>query len=178
MNLLEGEKIRLRAVEPEDLDLLMEWENNPENWTISGTINPFSKSLMSSYIENAHLNIYQAGQYRFMIVSKASEKCIGTMDIFDFDAFHKRAGLGILIGDQHQRGLGFAKEAMNLIIDYCFHHLDLHQLFCNILEDNSRSIKLFESSGFLPVGIKKDWIRVNSEFKNEIMLQLLKKVDD
>lgn len=174
MSLLQGNKLKLRAVEPEDLDLLLQWENDTENWMISGTFNPFSKSLMKSYIENSHLTIFQTGQYRFIIELKESKEPIGTLDIFDFDPFHKRAGLGVLIGPKDQRGHGYAKESIQLIIEYCFNHLELHQLYCNILVENKSSIKLFEGQGFIQCGIKKEWIRVNSEFKDELLFQLIK----
>lgn len=178
MNWLQGKKLKLRAVEPEDLDSLLQWENNPDNWMVSGTFNPFSKKVMKTYIENTHLNIFQTGQYRFIIELIESEKSIGTLDLFEFDPFHKRAGLGILIGSKDERGLGYATEAINLVINYCFNHLELHQLYCNILSDNIASLKLFEGHGFVQCGIKKDWIRVNSEFKDEISLQLIKNLDD
>lgn len=178
MSLLIGKKIVLRAVEPEDLDLLLEWENDQENWVLSGTLNPFSKSLMKSYIENTHLTIYQTNQYRFMIELVDSKICIGSIDIFDFDPFHKRAGLGILIGSKNYRGKGYAKEALTLIVNYCFNHLDLHQLFCNILSDNEISLNLFQHQGFVQCGNKKDWIRDKSDFKDEIILQLINRKDD
>lgn len=175
MNLLQGKKLRLRAVEPEDLDSLLQWENNPEHWMVSGTLNPFSKKVMQTYIENTHLNIFQTSQYRFIIELLENKKSIGTLDIFEFDPFNKRAGLGILIGSKDDRGLGYAKEALDLVIHYCFNHLEMHQLYCNILSDNKSSLKLFEGHGFIQCGVKKDWIRVNSEYKDEISLQLLKK---
>ena len=178
MSLLHGTNIKLRAVEPEDLDLLLEWENDPENWLVSGTLNPFSKSVMQAYIENSHLSIYQTNQYRFMIELLDSEICIGSVDLFDFDPFHKRAGLGILIGEKEYRGEGNAKQALNLVINYSFNHLDLHQLYCNILSENEVSLSLFRKQGFVNCGIKKDWIRDKSEYKDEIILQLLKEKND
>ncbi len=91
---MKYEKINLRALEPEDLELLYEWENNESYWIISNTVVPFSKYTLKRYLENSHKNIYETGQLRLMIELIAEKKTIGTIDIFDFDPFHKRAGAG------------------------------------------------------------------------------------
>ncbi len=59
--------ISLRALEPEDLELLYEWENNLSYWTISSTVAPFSKFTLKRYLKNSHKNIYETGQLRLMI---------------------------------------------------------------------------------------------------------------
>ena len=69
------------------------------------------------------------------------------------------------------RGKGLGAEAISLVCDYAFATLDLHQIYANILEDNNNSIKLFQRMGFEQVGIKRDWIRTNTGFKNEVLFQ-------
>ncbi|HEX2976459.1 MAG TPA: GNAT family N-acetyltransferase, partial [Bacteroidales bacterium] len=97
---------------------------------------------------------------------------IGTIDLFDFDAFHKRAGIGILI-DADYRKKGYASMALKCLIGYCFKTLGLHQLYCNILENNCESIELFGKQGFTRIGIKKDWIKSAEGYINEHMFQLI-----
>jgi diamine N-acetyltransferase len=109
---MKYEEIKLRAVEPEDLELLYEWENNSHYWIISNTITPFSKFTLKRYIENSHKNIFETGQLRLMIDHIKTNKSIGTIDLFDFDPFHKRAGLGILIADESFRRKGYASMAL------------------------------------------------------------------
>src|SRR4030042_5228534 len=99
---MKYKKINLRALEPEDLELLYDWENNDSYWVISNTVTPFSKYTLKRYLENSHKNIYETGQLRLMIDIAAEKKTIGTIDIFDFDPFHKRAGIGILIADEKE----------------------------------------------------------------------------
>ncbi len=61
-----------------------------------------------------------------------------------------------------------------MVVNYSFTHLGLHQLYCNISEENEASQKLFVSQGFKQVGLKKDWNVVNGSFKNEYLFQLIK----
>lgn len=167
------EKIKLRALEPEDLELLYDWENNDSYWVISNTVTPFSKYTLKRYLENSHKNIYETGQLRLMIDSIVEKKTIGTIDIFDFDPFHKRAGIGILIADEAQRRNGYASMALKCLIEYCFNTLLLHQLYCNILATNCESIDLFKKLGFIQIGIKKEWVRTGEGYLDEYMFQLL-----
>jgi diamine N-acetyltransferase len=170
---MKCEKINLRALEPEDLELLYEWENNDSYWIISNTVTPFSKFTLKRYLENSHKNIYETGQLRLMIDIRAEKKTIGTIDLFDFDPFHKRAGLGILIADEAQRRKGYATMALKCLIDYCFTTLQLHQIYCNILANNCESIDLFKKLGFIPIGIKKDWVKTGDGYLDEHMFQLI-----
>ena len=62
MTTLQGEHINLRALEPEDLSFLFQIENNEEFWEISHTQTPFSNFILKQYLENAHLDIYEAKQ--------------------------------------------------------------------------------------------------------------------
>lgn len=172
---MKYKEISLRALEPEDLELLYDWENNDSNWTISNTITPFSKFTLKRYLENSHKNIYETGQLRLMIVHTADKVTIGTIDIFDFDPFHKRAGLGILIANENYRRKGYASMSLMFLIDYCFRTLQLHQLYCNILANNSESIDLFKKQGFIQVGVKKDWIKTSDGYLDEYIFQLISK---
>ena len=166
--------ISLRALEPEDLELLYEWENNLSYWTISNTIAPFSKFTLKRYLKNSHKNIYETGQIRLMIDFIPDKITIGTIDIFDFDPFHKRAGVGILVANEDYRRKGLASMSVKCLIDYCFNTLQLHQVYCNILANNCESMDLFKKMGFVQSGIKKDWIKTTDGYLDEYMFQLIK----
>jgi diamine N-acetyltransferase len=175
---MKFDKIKLRALEPEDLELLYQWENNDSYWIISNTVIPFSKYTLKRYLENSHKNIYETGQLRLMIDLIADKKTIGTIDIFDFDPFHKRAGLGILIADEDQRKKGYATMALNCLISYCFSTLQLHQIYCNILSNNCESIDLFKKLGFIQAGVKKEWIKTSEGYLDEYIFQLINKKEE
>jgi diamine N-acetyltransferase len=171
-----GYEIELRAPEPRDIEVLYRWENDPEIWHVSNTITPFSKYILEKYIENAHLDIYQVKQLRLMIdvkENKTRTRTVGTIDLFDFDPFHSRAGVGILIGDKSDRNKGYATLALDKFIDYCFNTLQLHQLYANITTGNEDSLKLFMKCGFRITGRKTDWIKIAGNYLEELILQLI-----
>ena len=173
MTTLKGEHIFLRALEPDDLDFVYQVENNTSVWHLSHTQTPYSRFLIKQYLENAHQDIYEAKQLR-LVISSYDNEALGLIDIFDFDPKNKRAGIGIVILDKANRSKGFGKEALSLLTEYCFAHLDLHQLYCNIAKDNSASLKLFKNQGFEIIGLKKDWTYSEGAFKDEYLLYLIK----
>ncbi|UWX53642.1 GNAT family N-acetyltransferase [Maribacter litopenaei] len=167
---LQGNKVKLRALEKEDLDLLYELENNPSVWEISGTVTPYSRDVLKLYLENAHRDIYDVKQLRLVICTLENE-AIGLIDLFDFDPRNKRAGVGILIKEEANRNKGLGRESLEILCKYAFKTLQMRQLYANILEDNQRSLHLFEKLGFVLVGTKNDWIYTEGSFKNELLFQ-------
>ncbi len=168
---LRGKHIQLRALEPEDLEFLYEIENTLAFWEISHTQTPFSKYTLKKYIEQAaHADIYEAKQLRLLIVHSETQQAIGMIDLFDLDPHHQRAGIGILIHPEWQ-GNNYGNDALATLIDYCNQQLHLHQLYANILSENTASIALFKKHGFTEVGIKKAWIKTADGFKDELLVQ-------
>lgn len=169
----KAKNIYLRAVEPQDLDWIFRWENAPEQAEISNRHSPFSRAVIERYIAEAHRDIFELGQLRLMIIESASDRPVGHTDLFELDAFHKRVGLGLLL-EPAARGRGYAAETLALMESYVFEHLDLHQLYCQVLIDNTDSLKLFKRRGFKECGTRRDWVRRGNEFVDEVMMQLLK----
>ncbi|WP_445454047.1 GNAT family N-acetyltransferase [Flavobacterium sp. 25HG05S-40] len=175
MTTLKGTKIFLRALEPEDLEFIYVIENDESIWEVSNTITPYSKFLIRQYLENAHQDIYEVKQLRLAICKNNTFEAIGLIDLFDFDVKNQRAGVGIIIQNDSNRNSGFGKEALSLVIDYSFQHLQLHQLYANIGTDNTASLALFTTFGFEKIGVKKDWNFANYAFHDEAVFQLIKK---
>lgn len=89
-----NERIRLRAMEPEDLELICEMENDPQQWDISNFTVPYSRYVMKQYMENSQCDMFSDKQLRMMVVRLEDHATIGTIDITDFssDACTRRSG--------------------------------------------------------------------------------------
>lgn len=168
-----SEHIYLRALESTDLDLLYTFENNRSIWKVSNTLAPFSKDVLDLYLHSAHQDIYTNKQLRLMICLNNTHEAIGTIDLFEFEPLHLRVGVGVLIFESFRK-MGYAFEALNLVMEYTHRTLLLHQLFCNISSSNHESIALFEKCSFKKVGIKKDWNQIsNNLFEDELLYQII-----
>ena len=172
LNLLENRDIKLRAIEPEDLELLYKWENNSQIWQVSNTLAPYSKFVLKQYIENSHKDIYETKQLRLIIASKKKNNLpIGTIDLYDIDFYNLKAGIGILIADIENRNKGFGGATLKIIQEYAYKHLGLKQLFCEISESNQHSLKLFKKYNFKISGKLLNWKKSNNIFEDVYFLQ-------
>ncbi len=175
--MLQKDNIRLRAVELQDIDFFFNLENNVLLWHASQTFVPFARFDLEQYVFSANKqDPFAAGQVRFVIeLAQDNEtKIIGTIDLFALDAINRRGGVGVVLLESY-RGKSFAGMALDILIDYGFNFLNLHQLFCNIENENLASLRLFKSRRFEVVGVKKEWNRKNGKWVDESLLQLIAK---
>ena len=172
MRLLENDAIRLRALEPEDLDMLHKWENDTRLWRYGSTLAPYSRFALRSYLNDARLDIFQTKQLRLMIVRKPEDRAVGTIDLYDFDPTNARAGVGILVDEEYRRQ-GLASDALHLIRDYAFRFLGLKQLYAFVPERNEPSLKLFTDCGYKSAGRLTAWIRNETNFEDVFPMQLI-----
>ena len=124
---LKGETIYLRALEPEDLDFIYEVENDESIWQVSNTQTPYSRFLIRQYLENSHQDIFEAKQLRLAICKNQRFDALGLIDLFEYDPKNNRAGVGILIAKSNNRNLGIGTEVLELLIQYAFKQLNIHQ---------------------------------------------------
>ena len=171
MSVLRNNTLFLRAVEPEDLDVLYEWENDTALWMKGDTINPYSRFTIKMYIERSICeNALELGQMRLMICLAGSGSGIGMIDIFDLDTINGKAALGLLI-DGKYRGNGYSDMSIDLACSYAGEVLMLHQLYAHIAVDNAHCIKCFERNGFVRSGILKDWKRFRHGYTDVFVYQ-------
>lgn len=168
--MLQGEKVRLRAVDAGDLEFIHACENDRTLWHLGATVQPFSREVVLEFIASAAHDIWTTKQLRLMIES-LDGKTIGTIDLFDLDPKNQRVGVGILIAGEEHRRQGFAKDALTVLCAYCFDVLGLHQVYCHVAVDNTASIALFRSVGFEVCGTLRDWVRNGRTFTDAVVMQ-------
>ena len=168
--MLEDDRIVLRAPEPEDLEKLYEWENNPELWDVGNTRQPYSRFALKQYISAYDSNIYETGQLRFMIIHKPDNQLAGTVDLFDLDLHHSRIAFGLFVDDAF-KGKGLATLALRLIEQYVFEFLNINQLYCHISVMNTASKCMFEKENYEVNAILKSWIRTKQGYEDVIVFQ-------
>ena len=169
--LLENETIKLRAPEPEDLEVFYKWENDTELWSLGYTLAPYSRYDLKQYIISKK-DIYETKQLRFIIENKTDEKATGTIDLYDFDPHNRRAAVGVLIDKTYQRNR-LATGALSLLCEYAFSFLKLHQLYAFIPVKNEPSKKLFSRCGFEEKGFLSDWLQTSERYEDVTIVSLI-----
>ena len=170
---IEGRTIRLRAVEPGDVDLMYEWENDCDIWPVSGTTEPFSRHQLERFVERHQdiVGVLCDGQLRLIIETLLSSKPVGAIDLFEYDPIHRRAGIGILIYEQSDRGRGYASDAVETLCRYAH---DTAARASAVVQRRCRQRSEpapVPRAGFTEIGVKRDWLWRPNGYHDEVMLQ-------
>lgn len=169
MNTTDTAFVNLRAVEPEDLDLLYKIENDREMWSVGSTNVPYSRYVLHDYIANASCDIYADNQVR-LIIENSEKEAVGIVDVVNFSPQHCRAEVSIAVMNKHRRR-GYASAAVAKIKDYARRVLHLHQLYAVVSEHNAASLALFARAGFSADGTLGDWLFDGTEYQNAVLLR-------
>ncbi len=162
-------QIKLRAIEPEDLDLLYRIENDVELWNVGTSNVPYSRYLLHDYVANAKNDIYTDRQVR-MMVENSDGKIVGVVDLVSFDPANCRAEVGLIILNSYRRQ-GYGTAVLAQISDYALRILHLHQLYAYIDIENNSSLKLFQKAGFVVASEIKDWLYDGAKFRDSLLVQ-------
>ena len=163
------QQISLRAMEPEDLDLLYRIENDETMWGMSLTNVPYSRFVLHEFMSETTGDIYTDKQVR-LIVENEQHLPIGLADIMKFDPKNQKAEIGIIISKPY-RCKGFAKAAVELLHQYARNTLHLHQLYAVVATENEASLSLFKCLGYRQTGSLSDWLFDGKTYHDAFVLQ-------
>lgn len=167
--MLRSNKIKLRAVEPEDLDLMYLIENDTELWPCGQASVPFSHYALKQFIAESSNDFFHDRQLR-LVIEKTDGLSVGFVDLQRYDPQHHRAEVGIVVVPEQQRQ-GLASEALRLLANYVSSHLGIHQLYALVPESNTASLALFRGCGYKKTATLKDWLSQGSKWQSVIVFQ-------
>jgi diamine N-acetyltransferase len=156
-------------MEPEDLDLLYQIENDSSIWHVGTNNVPYSRYVLHDYSAHASGDIYTDKEVRMMIDNEQGET-VGIVDLVNFSPQHQRAEIGIVIKDGC-RNLGYANAAIRKIMSYAHDVVHLHQLYAIVEATNEISLNLFESLGFSRSICLKEWTFNGNTYVDAIVIQ-------
>ena len=164
--------IYLRALEPEDLELLYTIENAPELWAVNSNLEPDSHFALHKFIAEQPNDIFKTGILRHIICKKSDDKAIGIVDLIDFSPLHNRAEVGIALL-QSERNKGFGKATLALIEEYARKKLHIRMLYAYISKrNNPESKNCFLSAGYQQTATLPAWHYNGNEYEDISFFQL------
>ena len=150
---LESERLILK---PLDRSFISQ---NYVDWMNDDEVNKYLESGGDYTLEklSSFLNQVQSNPILFWaIVIKESEKHIGNIKIDPISHRNKVGEYGIMIGDKEEWGKGYAKEATQVVIDFCFSDkLDLRKITLGVVSENTGALQLYKKRGFIQEGLLK-----------------------
>ena len=169
--MLRNERVRLRAVEPEDLDLMYLIENDSSLWSLGATTVPYSRFSLKQFIDQTRNDIFLDGQLRLVIENENAD-ALGFIDLQGLEPRHRRAEVGIVLLPGYQ-GLGYATEALRLLSQYAWQHLCLRQLVAIVALRNEPARRLFQRAGFTCLSTLPQWLSNGDDYEDALLWQKL-----
>jgi len=167
--MLKSNKLKLRAVEPEDLDLMYLVENDTELWQFGQASVPFSHYALKQYIAENTNDFFHDRQLR-LVLEIADGNSVGFVDLQKYDPQHHRAEVGIVVVPEKQRQ-GLATEALRLLAGYVSNHLGIHQLYALVPKSNKASVGLFKKCGYKETATLQDWLKSPKGWQSVVVFQ-------
>ncbi len=170
-----GEKVKLRALEMDDLNIILKHWNNLELRQYLDNQIPMSRNAERNWLENATVqNPWRDGRMTLAIENKKTGEFLGTASLFDISKQHKRAEFGIAIHNQENLGKGFGSDTTRVMLWISFHILGLNSIYLITLRNNERAQKAYENAGFKQAGVFRNAAYVNGAFQDFIIMDILK----
>jgi RimJ/RimL family protein N-acetyltransferase len=166
---LEGQHVYLASISSNDVDIFMESMNDEDVRILART----RRDVMNELNTKEMIERLQREEEGFIVYEKEGNTKIGYALLMDKDLYNREASLALVIGKKVNRGKGFGKEAIQLLMKHGFIGLNLESLFLEVFEYNSAAIKLYEDVGFKYVGKRRNSRIVGNEKYDTIIMDMI-----
>ena len=174
--MIEGKRLRLRSFELSDLEEIMKHWKNMELRNLVGSPDrgPVSIADKEEWIKQTWKQRQEKSGFTFAIETVADKKLVGGTGLFNFNWPSRSAVLGISIYDPKNWGKGYGQEATNLALGFAFNTLNLNRVELYTFDFNKRAQKCYRNVGFREVGRRRKARYVDGEYRDDIIMDILK----
>ncbi len=165
-----GRKVALGPLRHEDLPRYERWINDFEGMRGLKFIRPLTSEAEAAWYERTRQT---DNRIDFAIYIRDGLRAIGTAGLLYIDHQHGTAEFGILIGERDCRGHGYGAEATQLVLDYAFNILSLHNVMLRVYSYNEQAIRAYKRAGFREVGRRREAQPVAGRRYDELIMDCL-----
>ena len=164
-----GKKCYLSPINVEDYEKYTRWVNDME--VAIGML--FSSGLITPQKEKEILERLSRSEYNFAIVDLEKDQLIGNIGFPRIDYINGVAEMGIFIGNKDYWGKGYGVEAIQLLLDFGFNILNLHNIFLKVYSYNKPAIRCYKKAGFKEAGRIREAKQIAGKRYDEIYMDIL-----
>jgi RimJ/RimL family protein N-acetyltransferase len=169
--MLKGKKVLLRAVTRDDLPRLLDFDNDLEVYALAG-YHAWRPASLASKESEFDKRVEQRGD-DVQFVIEVENVVIGSCGLTYFTADHRHCMLGISIGDKDYWGKGYGEDAVTVLLDYAFDHLNMHRVHLGVFSTNSRAQRLYRKLGFVDEGVDRESVFKGGRYIDNVRMGIL-----
>lgn len=128
---------------------------------------------MSYAEEERWFRDYQRRSDEQIFAIEVSGHHIGNLGLHRVDRIHRKADLGVVIGEAAYWSRGYGTDAIRLALRYGFDHLALNKISLDVLEHNVRAIRSYEKCGFQREGLRREDVYKDGRFFDVLRMSVL-----
>jgi RimJ/RimL family protein N-acetyltransferase len=174
MSIIYGERIRLRAVEREDVKKFCIWVNDPEVTRHLTLYLPLSTVDEENWFDSLSKREQSEKPLAIEIRDGDGWKLIGNCGVFGMDTVSRVGELGIMIGEKEEWNKGYGTETMTLLLCHCFETLNLNRVYLHVYAENLRGKRAYEKAGFVEEGRLREAIYKRGKYDDVFVMSVLR----
>jgi RimJ/RimL family protein N-acetyltransferase len=167
-----GKLVALGPFVRADLSLYHRWINDFEV-TRYYLDTPRPQTLEERAVWYERMSVGDAQNIDFLIYELATMRPIGRVGLEDISYQHRRASIGILIGEKDCWGKGYGTEATRLTLDYGFRQLGLHNIMLSVSSAHAAALRAYTRAGFHVIGARRECRREGDSALDSIFMDCL-----
>ncbi len=174
MYTFQNNRVRLRALRPEDLDNCVRWFNDTEVQRTLVVYAPQSREAEQKWLERAMQP--EGDEYSFAVeaIDLPEPTHIGNVGVHHLDWRHRQCEIGIVIGEKQHWGKGYGPAAFALLLEFGFGELNLHRVYLQVYDFNPRGIRAYEKLGFQLEGRRREALYREGAYHDVLEMSILR----
>jgi RimJ/RimL family protein N-acetyltransferase len=170
--MLEGNTVRLRKLEPNDLERVLRWINDSEVTQFLAARYPMSRAAEERWLERMTSQPPEDG-LALAIEVRADVRHIGTIGLSAPSREHRRSTLGIMIGDKECWSRGYGTDAVLTLLRHAFEFMNLHRIDLRVWSENERAIACYRRCGFALEGRLRQDLYQSGRYHDVLVMSVL-----
>lgn len=168
--MIEGKKVILRNVEPEDLDEYYLYSNDMTEVGAYWPMHLFTNEEIRAKYEKG----LWGEHFGQLLITTREGKKIGLIHFFKCIPYTVGYEIGYIIFRREDRGKGYMSEASRLFIDFLFLSRQIPRLQICFFEGNEPRIRIGKKLGFTQEGILRRAVFHRGKYLNLLIFSLLR----
>ncbi|MEX1253435.1 MAG: GNAT family protein [Dehalococcoidia bacterium] len=169
--MLDGQLVRLRAIEPGDRERAHAWLDDPEV-TYYLTMRYPLASADPMWLADAQPASFANGVY--LAVETKDGTHIGAINLHELNPEDRKAGLGIIIGDKACWSNGYGLDAIATLLRFAFHEMNLHRVWLSVLAGHEAAIRCYEKCGFRHESRRRQQVFKHGRYWDVLIMSILR----